>query len=138
MVIRLLRQNLECQLSSKVVVRKIHLGITVTSKILMLWSVFILNNCLLSARLGLSGWTKVYSHKWLAEVAVPKDASPTLFIIISNITHVVLHIIFIPYVRAKLQVKPWPWPISIHRHTSNQVNERSGKTRIQRANKGLV
>ena len=89
-----------------------------TSKILMLWSVFyILNNCLLTARLGLSGWTIVYSDKWLAEAVVPKDASPTLFIILSNITHVVLHIIFIPYMIAKLQVKPWPWPISIHRYT---------------------
>ena len=61
---------------------------------------------------------------WLAEVVVVKDASPTLFILLSNITHVELHIIFIPYVRAKLQVKPWPWPISIiDTHTpSNQVN----------------
>ena len=28
---------------------------------------FILNNCLLSARLELSGWTKVYNCMWLAE-----------------------------------------------------------------------
>ena len=39
---------------------------------------------------------------WLAEAVVFEDASPTLFIILGNIAHVVLHIIFIPYVRAKL------------------------------------
>ena len=85
-----------------------------TSKILMLWSVFyILNNCLLTSLLGLSGWTIVYSDKWLAEAVVLKDASPTLFIILNNITHVVLIIIIIPYMIVNLQVKPWPWPISI-------------------------
>ena len=73
----------------------------------------------------------------LQKVVVVKDASPTLFILLSNITYVELHIIFIPYVRAKLQVKPWPWPISIHRYASNQLNKRSGKQEFYELSKVL-
>ena len=95
-----------------------------TSKILMLWSVFyILSNCLLTSRLGWSGWTIDYSDKWLAEAVVLKDASPTLFIILNNITHVVL-IIFLSHIwllSCRWNLGPGLSPSLIHT-PSNQVN----------------